>query len=125
MKEAHARREDNQRAKVGQGTMSGDKYKWKTSQGRTALGSGKARRAVGSCGRLWALSEQGSKRVGLEFGKDHPDCTCKSLMAYGLQNHLASGENFVCGINSLMMDIKAFFQFYNLGHCFIMFLICR
>lgn len=85
--------------------MSGDKFKWKTSQGRTALGSGKE-----GSGQLWALSEQGSKRVSLEFGKDHLDCTCKSLMASGLQNHLASGETFDCGINSLTMDIKAFFQ---------------
>ena len=39
---------------VAQGTVAGDKFKWKMSQGREVLDSGKARRAVGSCGQLWA-----------------------------------------------------------------------
>ena len=64
--------------------------------------------AVGSCGQLWAVSEQGCKTVGLEYEIGRPDCTCNSLVVHGLQYHLASGENFLGVVNILMMDIKAF-----------------
>lgn len=55
LKEAHARKKVR-KSKGGARTMSGNKFKWKTSQGRASLGSGQK-----GNGQLWAVSEQGSK----------------------------------------------------------------
>lgn len=75
----------SERAKAGQGQclVTNSNGKRVREGHHWAVG----RRAMGNCGQCLS---RGASELGWSLGEDHPDCTGESMIAYGLQDHLAS-----------------------------------